>query len=183
MTPDKEIQMLLSSDFGRGFDALFAKFYKPLVVYAFRMTGTLDAAEDIVQDVFYNLLDGRRYELVAEGKLSSYLFSAVRNRALNSLAHARRESLGADLRNVSQEEFPQMLFDDDIVERIREQVGRLSQRTRDIISDIVLGGRSYREVAERYGISINTVKTLLRRGMGRLRKELEAHAPHEAENI
>ncbi|MCD8269605.1 MAG: sigma-70 family RNA polymerase sigma factor [Parabacteroides sp.] len=66
-------------------EALFKRFYKPLRAYAFRFVDDKALAEDIIQDVFYELWQRResiRFEDVA---IKSYLFRAVYTHSLNAL--------------------------------------------------------------------------------------------------
>lgn len=133
----------------------------------------MSLSEDIVQEVFHHLLELGKYRNIGKGKLTSYLFASVRNTAINYLARDRRFFLAETLNETFADELPEMLFDDKVIGQIREEIARLSQRTRDIIGSIIYDGKRYQEVADDYGISINTVKTLLSRGMARIRKEMD----------
>jgi len=63
-------------------DALFRRYYKPLRAYAFRFVNDWIAAEDIVQDVFFELWT-RRGSIRFNEAVSSYLFKAVYSRSIN----------------------------------------------------------------------------------------------------
>jgi RNA polymerase sigma-70 factor (ECF subfamily) len=63
-------------------DALFRRYYKPLRAYAFRFVNDWIAAEDIVQDVFFELWT-RRDSIRFNEAVSSYLFKAVYSRSIN----------------------------------------------------------------------------------------------------
>lgn len=65
-------------------DTLFKRFYKPLRAYAFRFVNDLDMAEDIVQDVFFELWS-RRENINFDKAVKSYLFKSVYNRSINIL--------------------------------------------------------------------------------------------------
>lgn len=65
-------------------EALFRRYYKPLRAYAFRFVNDWIAAEDIVQDVFFELWT-RRASIRFNEAVSSYLFKAVYTRSVNFL--------------------------------------------------------------------------------------------------
>lgn len=52
-------------------------------------------------------------------------------------------------------------------------LARLEPRQRRVVARVVLGGMSYRRLASEMGISPMTVQRLLRRGLDRLRQEME----------
>src|SRR3569833_1422832 len=59
-----------------------------LVSFAAQKLHSVDAAQDIVQDIFYHLWQqGERFQ--PSGPLVPYLFAAVRNRTLDVLKHER----------------------------------------------------------------------------------------------
>lgn len=60
--------------------------YVPLWRYAFRLLGSRDAANDVVQEVFFSLFT-QREKLAVRSSVRTYLFGAVRHAALNLLRH------------------------------------------------------------------------------------------------
>lgn len=66
-------------------EALFKRFYKPLRAYAFRFVDNKDLAEDIVQDVFFELWQRRESIRFGDEGVKSYLFKAVYTHSLNAL--------------------------------------------------------------------------------------------------
>src|SRR5258708_36678310 len=76
-----------------GFLRLFDEHHLPLFRFAWRLTGSRNDAEDIVQECFLALLrPGGSFDS-ARTPVRTYLFGAVRNQALNRIR--RRE--GGDL--------------------------------------------------------------------------------------
>ena len=167
---DREIFELIRKDYDRGFEALFSKYYKSLVVFSCGMTGELSDSEDLVQTVFYKLVKERRIESVTPEKIRYYLFAAVRNATLNYL-QGRRPARPLD--SVPElfvlPDDDETLYDDARIARIKELIAALPPRTRQIVEDVLVQNMKYKEVAERYSISVNTVKMLLGRGLRKLR--------------
>lgn len=169
---DSQIFELIRKDYDEGFAALFTKYYKSLVIFSCGMTGQLEASEDLVQTVFYKFVKDRRSNSVDPAKLHSYLFTAVRNSTLNYLGGKKVSSSLDSLPELCTWPDEEELYDDLKIARIKEQIAALPPRTREIVEDILLRNMKYKEVAEKYSISVNTVKVLLGRGLKRLRTEM-----------
>jgi RNA polymerase sigma-70 factor (ECF subfamily) len=70
------------------FELLVRARYDRMVQFAAGLTHSADSAQDIVQDVFVWVWDqGDRWQ--PRGSLAAYFFAAVRNAALNHVAHLR----------------------------------------------------------------------------------------------
>ena len=65
-----------------------------------------------------------------------------------------------------------MLFrsNDELIQEIETEISNMPEQTREIIQGVFFQGLKYQEVADQLGISINTVKTLLKNGMRHLRE-------------
>ena len=87
---------ILWNDFKEGrsnsFRPLFDYFYQSLCEYAFQILGDSMDAEDVVLDLF--IFIWKNSDRINIGKsIRSYLFTSVKNRALNHLRAVRTESL------------------------------------------------------------------------------------------
>lgn len=65
---------------------------------------------------------------------------------------------------------------DQMMEKVREALERLPERSREVVKSVYLENLKYKEVAEKYGISIATVKTLLVNSLKTLRKEFSVYS-------
>src|SRR5687767_8248154 len=79
------VERIRSTDDERAFSTLITRYYQPLTSFICRYTHTIDAAEDIAQELFVRLWDRRAYWVV-RGSVRVYLFSAARNAARDALA-------------------------------------------------------------------------------------------------
>ena len=68
------------------FTTIFGLYYAPLVRYVARYVASLDAAEDVVQELFTKLWE-RRDQIDPARSFRAYLFTLARNRAVNVLQH------------------------------------------------------------------------------------------------
>ena len=169
---DQEICVMLSSKNQKGMDLLFDAYYKPLVVWADTFLRDLNLAEDVVQDLFVSIWKDKIYERFKPETLASFLRVSVRNRCFKRIE--KRDVF----RNAAMLDHVDLVFEDynehhdQIVSRVLEEMALLPERSREIMNCVFLEGLKYREVAERYGISVSTVKTLLGNSVKKLRERL-----------
>jgi len=79
----------------RAFTELFNGMAPKLWRFAGRQLGSLEMAQDVVQDVFIALWE-RRETLDPETNMTAYLYGAVRRRGLHVLRHERARAMTAD---------------------------------------------------------------------------------------
>ena len=63
-----------------------------------------------------------------------------------------------------------MKWNDELIQEVEAEIARMPEQTREIIQGVFFHGMKYQEVADQLGVSINTVKTLLKNGMRYLRE-------------
>ena len=150
-------KLLVGHDDPRGMEVLFNSYYRPLVLWADSFLGDIPAAEDLVQDFFVALWEQRAY-------------ASVRNRALKLLEKRDplREACGELNENAEVEDTDWLT--EEILQAIEAEIEKLPPRTREVLKSVYLDGLSYRETADRFSISIATVKTLLVNALKYLRK-------------
>jgi RNA polymerase sigma-70 factor (ECF subfamily) len=157
------------------FSSLFRQYYEPLCFFGVRYLHDLQSAEGIVQDIFVRLWESRE-TLGIQSSLKSYLYASVRNACLNQLKHdgfstplddeADRpdtEGLQPDLQLESTE----------IGEALTKAINTLAPRCRQIFAMAKYDDLSYQEIAEILDISVNTVKTQLKRALKTLSIKLQ----------
>ena len=113
--------------------------------------------------------------LADEKAVKAYLFNAVKNACLDKLEKKRPVYAPLDLLKQEIIEEETFLFDEKIIEEIKEELEQMPRQTRKIISLIFIQNMKYQEVADEMNISINTVKTLLRNGIKHLRNHFFEH--------
>lgn len=153
---------------------LFDSLYKPLCVYALRYVDSSWEAEDVVQDVFIGFWE-RRKNREFEGSVRSYLYGAVHKAAMNKAKKTGRVVFEDLEQSVSlQIEQLDNAADDDMLRRrvrVLDDIEALPKSCREVFRSIVLDNMSYKDVAEKYGVSVNTVKTQYSRALKKLRGE------------
>jgi RNA polymerase sigma-70 factor (ECF subfamily) len=176
---DRELlDLLRQSDHG-AFDTIFRAFYAPLVGLAERMLRQRETAEEIVQDVLLEVWR-RRGDLVVEESLRAYLYRATRNRVLNHIRHG--EVVQRTARMLRDEQVPQRtavadVMESEIDEAVREAVGALPDRCREVFELSRQHGLKYAEIAVTLGISVKTVEAQMGKALRVLREKLAVWLP------
>ena len=163
----------------RAFEALFRAYNGALCGFAMRYVKEQPLAEELVQDLFADLWAQRaRWEV--RGSVRSYLFAAVRNRALN--ARQRRElehdwearEAVAEVRTIHHppERADHALEATELRERLGAAIAALPERCRLVMELRWREQLSYAEIGEVMGISIKGVENQLARGLKALRERL-----------
>lgn len=170
---DQEICELLKERKIGGMELLFKEYYKPLVVWAATFLHDTQRSEDVVQDFFVKLWEKSFVDKLQPDTLKSYLFTSVRNLALNQLDRIDPLRRACDVARYESpwEEYDS--FEDEVFRRVETEIGKLPPRTQEIIRSVYLKGMKYKEVAEELGISVSTVNSLLVKALKKLRQTTE----------
>lgn len=174
MLEEQEIINALKAGQQMGMDALFERYYKPMVVFADTYLHDLHEAEDLVQEQIIKLWTRRAFDEIIVGALSTFLFTVIRNACIN-----RRNKKKLPLTALEELHYAQVAWeeaerlDEAGVELIRNALQQLPEKTRKVVECVVLNGKQYKEAASELGVSVNTIKTLLRQGLKELREKLK----------
>lgn len=145
-------------------------------------------AEDIFQDVFYELVDAYRLMKPVE-KVGAWLFRVARNRIIDLFRTRRPAVLGNDSMLPNDDgEAPQwedLLPSPDagpeaayarsvLLEELDAALEDLPEEQRDVFVAHEIEGRSFKELSEATGVSVNTLLSRKRYAVLRLRRRLQA---------
>lgn len=167
---------------GAGDEALgpvFRRLRAGLYAQALAIVCDPAAAEDVVQDAFVRVWR-RRDRLDDLRQLDGYLFTAVRNLALDHQRRGARE--GARLLAAAPAAGGEPRRDGPDVERIDRALQGLPPEQREVVVLHVHLGLSFAEVAQRTGAPLGTVHSRYRYAMTRLRERLGPLAPGREED-
>jgi RNA polymerase sigma-70 factor (family 1) len=149
------------------FTKLFAESRQALHRYILRFVGSSETAKEIVQEAF--LRTYRQGDSVTT--LRAFLFSTARNLAANEYRHRRtmeRDALGSfgdAWVKTERESLEAELLRDERNQLIQEAIDRLPPQCRAAFALRVFHECSYKEVADRLGISAKTVEKHIARGL------------------
>lgn len=176
MLDETEIIEYLKQGDERCMRMVFEAYYQPLCVYALRYPIGFEDAEDIVQELLISFWEHKR-KTDFSGSICAYLLGATQKACLNYLRASGRYIL-EDIGNYSErlgQEFIQLNDEEAVArrEKLQGALDRLPEKAREVFMAIVLEGLQYKEVAEKFGISVNTVKTQYARALKLLRDHLD----------
>lgn len=169
---DADILMMLKKGEQDGMRFLLQRYYRSLVLFVDGFMHNLSESEDIVQDQFVKFWENRLFEGIHAKALSTYLYTIARNACFNILERRgiQTERISSIHLDIAYREAEKL--DEATVELVHRALNRLPQRMREVVYSVICENYSYAETAQRFGISINTVKTSLRKGMKQLRNDL-----------
>ena len=157
------------------FRGLFDDLYHELVVYANGYLFDKDSREDVVQEVFANLWE-KSNKIDIEANLRSYLYAMVRNKCLNVLKAIKITHTSKITELISNNEAgysPDWFPEDDkqlLYEQVLQVIDNFPLKMRNIAKLRFVDNYRFNEIAEELNVSVNTVKTQLRRAKMRLGK-------------
>jgi len=145
-------------------------------------------AEDIFQEVFYELVDAYRLMKPVE-QVGAWLFRVARNRIIDLFRSKRSAVLGNDsVRSIEDDEprqWEDLLPSPDsgpeaayartvLMEELDAALDDLPEEQRDVFIAHEIEGRSFKELSEATGISVNTLLSRKRYAVLQLRRRLHA---------
>jgi RNA polymerase sigma factor (sigma-70 family) len=149
-----------------------------------RVPDPLDA-EDVLQDVFSELVEANRMLMPIE-HVTGWLFRVARNRIIDLFRKRRPESFGdlgvarADDRLSLEELLPSpeagpeaVYLRNLLVDELELAIEELPAEQREVFVAHELEGRTFKEMAARTGVSVNTLLSRKRYAVLRLREQLQ----------
>jgi RNA polymerase sigma factor (sigma-70 family) len=139
-------------------------------------------AEDILQDVFYELVAAYRLMQPVE-QIGAWLFRVARNRTIDLFRKRKRETSAPDSKELLQWEDllpspdagPEALFARGVLmEELDAALDELPEEQRDVFVAHEIEGRSFKELAAETGLSVNTLLSRKHYAVLHLRKRLQA---------
>jgi RNA polymerase sigma factor (sigma-70 family) len=161
--------------------------YRRLFQFIRKRVGDPGEAEDILQDVIYELIEAYRLMQPIE-QVGAWLYRVARNRIIDRF-RKQRLSAGDELRAGTRDEESLSLEDllpspDDgpeaayarrvLFDELEAAIEDLPEEQRSVFVAHELEGRSFKEIAEETGVNINTLLSRKRYAILHLRQRLQA---------
>jgi len=162
------------------FEDLYKKYYVYLCLVAEHIVRNHSDSEEIVSDVFIRLWN-IRHNIDITISIKAYLVKAVYNTSLNYLERNRISNKFTDSLNESDyillawsSDYPLgQLYQKEITDILEQGVCKLPDCCREIFKLSRDKDMEYSKIADKLGISKNTVKTQMKIALAHLRKELK----------
>lgn len=178
------VSLVMKIDQDRRISAVFAREATRLGRFIRGRVSDVDVAEDILQDVFSELIEAERLVQPIE-QVSAWLFRVARNR-ITDWFRRRKPELRGSVKSEEEDSFwedalpspnagPDALYErarlfDELIEAIQS----LPELQRAVFIAHEIDGLSFREMAERSGQSVNTLLSRKHAAVQFLRKRLRA---------
>ena len=167
----------------------FLKEKDKLLGFIRSRVATMEEAEDILQDVFYQFISGFN-SIESLDRVTSWLYSVARNKIIDRYRRDASRPQRTDFELLAgkdedapltlQEILPDLgntpeavLLREAIWEQITEALAELPVEQREIFIQNEIEEKSFREISEETGVSINTLLSRKRYAIMALRKSLQ----------
>ena len=157
------------------FRRFFDRYYNSLIAYITTFTNDKMESEDIVQQVFVSVWDGRAgLEDIKYPK--KYIFTMAYYKYLDTVKNLKkRDKFFVDLYHRALEE--RVTEDKEIaekrIEKLKQIIDSLPNNCKKIIIMNKVDGLKYKEIAETLNISVKTVESQMRIAFIKIRKSFE----------
>lgn len=184
---DADILALLATDLRHSYERLVSTYWYRLKVFVLRQIGSPQDAEDIVQEAFvraYYALEGYPVQRILALKLRPWLYKITWSVYCNYMERLRlqpsapldtsEDSVLLELEDDRREQPEEALASEERRRELIALVHTLPQRYREVLSLHYFEDLSYQEIADIFNQPAGTVRVSVHRGIGLLRKALEA---------
>nr|WP_321355701.1 RNA polymerase sigma-70 factor [uncultured Draconibacterium sp.] len=174
---DSDLWRLIRADNENAFSSVFDKYFHLLSRFSYSFLNDVEAAEDVVSDVFVKLWLNRN-SIVLKSSLKSYLYSAVKNTALNYL---RDYNKSLSLEDVAEKDLvtnisaDSNLVQNEILSEFHEFLSTLSPQQSTILRMHKLEGLSQKEISDKLSISLKTVQNHTSLAMRFVSEKMASH--------
>ena len=158
---------------------LVAQYHRVVYQYAYRLSGSVQDAEDLTQQAFL-IAQQKLGQLRKKESVRSWLFTILRNCFLKT--RQRRRPIPAANLQLNMDTIPAEAPQQDDVDRqrLQEAINQLPDGFRMVLVMFYFEECSYREIAEKLDLPIGTVMSRLARAKGHLRSKLFEPKPPAA---
>jgi RNA polymerase sigma-70 factor (family 1) len=174
---DKRLLQEIKSNDERAFRVLFDRYYGKLCDYGLFYLRNSTIAKEIVSDVFLKTWHRRMMLDPETTTLKAYLFTAVRNSALNHLRDAKSAHISLDDKEVAKIQSSysaegDMLFSE-FEKMITDAIDSMPGRQAEVFKLSRFYSLTYQEIAETLSISSHTVQEHMTNALKHLRRTLK----------
>lgn len=152
---------------------LFDRYGRMLYSVAFRVVQDSTQAEDIMQDVFFQLWQNPGAFVTGKGSLGAWLAVVVRNRAIDAIRKRRPSEPVEDVVLASGTDVASEVERHTMVQRVRRVLNGLPAEQRQSLEMAFFDGLTHAEISAQTGDPLGTVKTRIRTALTSVRKAFQ----------
>jgi RNA polymerase sigma-70 factor, ECF subfamily len=158
----------------RAMTEIFERYAGLVYSVAFRVLNDSGHAEDVTQEIFFQLWRNPDSYSPSRGSLAAWLLVIARNRAIDHLRQRRYDETIDEVAVASATKLENEAERSIIIERVQGILGELPEEQQRSLQMAFFEGLSHSEIAEKTGQPLGTVKTRIRSALTLLRKRLGA---------
>jgi RNA polymerase sigma-70 factor (ECF subfamily) len=153
---------------------IFKRYGGAVFSVALRILRDPSQAEDITQEILFQLWRSSEAFVHGRGSLGAWLVVVARNRSIDALRRRKPTDSVEDVVLASSQNLANEAERDVMIEKVRSYMETLPLEQRKSIQLAFFEGMSHTEIAAKTGDPLGTVKTRIRLALLSLRKALEA---------
>ena len=167
---DEELISLMGAGDAGAFAALYDRHSRAVYSLSYRMAGEKRAAEDLAQDAFLKVWRSAGTYRPQRGSVRTWILAVVHDRGIDLLRASasrrrrREEAEAATTRSQPSEDFAEA-WGNHRRDRLREALRDIPRGQREAVTLVHFPGLTQREVSERLGLPLGTVKGRVRLGL------------------
>lgn len=164
----------------QAFDVLLERYKNKVYSYIIHIVKDADIANDVFQECFVKVITTiKQGRYTADGKFASWVVRIAHNavidhfRRVKAEANVSTDDSGYDMlnrRELAEDTIEDMMIDTAIRDDIRHLIRRLPREQRQVLVMRYYRNISFKEIAERTGVSINTALGRMRYALLNLRR-------------
>jgi RNA polymerase sigma-70 factor (ECF subfamily) len=140
---------------------------------ALRVLKEPDQAEDVMQDIFFQLWKGAGSYTESRGSLGAWLAVVARNRAIDSLRRKKPTDSVDEVVLPAKTDLSSETERNLMIEKVRAVMTGLPEEQQRLVQLAFFEGMSHTEIAAKTGDALGTVKTRIRSALASLRKGVQ----------
>jgi len=176
---EKRLLEALRKGNSQAFEAIFYRYYSKVYHFTLKLLKNKEDAEGIVQEVFITIWEKRK-RIEPDGSFSGFLFTVTRNKIYNRVKQKLPQQEFNDYLDTtgSYDQCPNRNFEfEELNDLIRAIIDSLPPKRKKIFLLSRIRGLTYKEIADKLGVSVNTVDTQIRKSLDDIRKYLKKYYP------
>lgn len=157
------------------FVSIYRLFFKELHLYAGKLWGDFQGAEDIVQDVFCDLWENRETGFETLLKIKAFLYIAISNRFRNHVDHLKVAEKYEKYAALAAKDTATEITESEMYVSLLNQLERLPAIYAEVLR-LYLAGYEAEDIAVRLGIALQTVYNRRREAIRILRERMKVES-------
>ncbi|WP_026827467.1 RNA polymerase sigma factor [Exiguobacterium artemiae] len=172
---DESLYHEMRSGDEQALEVLYEKYERLLFSFAHRFTNNDRLSEEVIQEVWMKIWNGRVDFNTDKGKFSSWVLTITRNAALDCLRREKRQpTIEVEERDGGYDEpVERTVIERETASEVRDAVSELKPDQQELIELVYFKGMTQQQISDQLHVPLGTVKTRIRSAIQELRKILD----------